>query len=50
MFGLPGLRNLNQYFKVVKQKKFQNSKILKYSRTPKLKNKTNIFSISVQKI
>ncbi len=24
MFGLPGLRNLNQYFKVVKQKKFQN--------------------------
>ena len=24
MFGLPGLKNLNQYYKVIKQKKFQN--------------------------
>ena len=24
MFGLPGLRNLNQYFKIFKEKKFQN--------------------------
>ena len=24
MFGLPGLKNLNQYYKIIKQKKFQN--------------------------
>ena len=24
MFGLPGLKNLNQYYKIFKEKKFQN--------------------------
>ena len=24
MFGLPGLKNLNQYYKILKEKKFQN--------------------------
>ena len=37
MFGLPGLKNLNQYYKIFKEKKFQNLSLVSkenYSKIP----------------
>jgi len=36
MFGLPGLKNLNQYFKNIKQKKFQNLSLISKENTSKI--------------
>ena len=36
MFGLPGLRNLNQYYKVYKNKKFQNISLISKSNISKI--------------
>ena len=37
MFGLPGIKNLNQYYKIIKEKKFQNLNLISkenYSKIP----------------
>ena len=36
MFGLPGLKNLNQYFKLYKDKKFQNVSLISKSNSSKI--------------
>ena len=36
MFGLPGLRNLNQYYKIYKNKKFQNVSLISKSNISKI--------------
>ena len=36
MFGLPGLKNLNQYFKAYKGKKFQNVSLISKSNSSKI--------------
>ena len=36
MFGLPGLKNLNQYFKLYKDKKFQNVSFISKSNSSKI--------------
>ena len=36
MFGLPGLRNLNQYYKIYKDKKFQNVGLISKSNISKI--------------
>ena len=36
MFGLPGLRNLNQYYKIYKNKKFQNISLISKSNISKI--------------
>jgi hypothetical protein len=36
MFGLPGLRNLNQYYKIYKDKKFQNVSLISKSNISKI--------------
>ena len=36
MFGLPGIKNLNQYFKIYKTKKFQNISLIAKSNTSKI--------------
>tara|TARA_Y100000816_G_C25992101_1_gene518240 strand:- start:300 stop:908 length:609 start_codon:yes stop_codon:yes gene_type:complete len=36
MFGLPGLKNLNQYFKAYKDKKFQNVSLISKSNSSKI--------------
>ena len=36
MFGLPGLKNLNQYFKNIKQKKFQNLSLISKENISKI--------------
>ena len=36
MFGLPGLKNLNQYFKLYKDKKFQNVSFISKSNSSNL--------------
>ena len=36
MFGLPGLKNLNQYFKVYKDKKFQNVSLISKTNSSKI--------------
>ena len=36
MFGLPGLKNLNQYFKVYKDKKFQNVSLISKINSSKI--------------
>ena len=36
MFGLPGLKNLNQYFKAHKDKKFQNVSLISKSNSSKI--------------
>ncbi|SVD81434.1 uncharacterized protein METZ01_LOCUS434288, partial [marine metagenome] len=35
-FGLPGLRNLNQYYKIYKDKKFQNVSLISKSNISKI--------------
>ena len=35
MFGLPGIKNINQYFKIYKSKKFENIKIISRSNISK---------------
>ena len=36
MFGLPGLKNLNQYYKVIKEKKFQNLSLILKENSSKI--------------
>jgi len=36
MFGLPGLKNLNQYYKIYKDKKFQNISLISKSNISKI--------------
>ena len=36
MFGLPGLKNLNQYYKIYKDKKFQNVSLISKSNISKI--------------
>jgi len=36
MFGLPGIKNLNQYFKLYKNKKFQNISLITKNNTSKI--------------
>jgi len=36
MFGLPGIKNLNEYFKIYKTKKFQNISLIGKSNTSKI--------------
>ena len=36
MFGLPGIKNLNQYFKLYKNKKFQNISLITKTNTSKI--------------
>ena len=36
MFGLPGLKNLNQYFKIFKEKKFQNLTLVSKENSSKI--------------
>ena len=36
MFGLPGLKNLNQYYKIYKDKKFQNVSLIAKSNISKI--------------
>jgi len=36
MFGLPGLKNLNQYYKIYKNKKFQNVSLISKSNISKI--------------
>ena len=36
MFGLPGLKNLNQYFKLYKDKKFQNVSLISKTNSSKI--------------
>jgi len=36
MFGLPGLKNLNQYYKIYKNKKFQNISLISKSNISKI--------------
>ena len=36
MFGLPGLKNLNQYFKAYKDKKFQNVSLISKTNSSKI--------------
>ncbi len=36
MFGLPGLKNLNQYYKIYKDKKFQNVSLISKSNVSKI--------------
>ena len=36
MFGLPGIKNLNEYFKIYKTKKFQNISLITKSNTSKI--------------
>ncbi len=36
MFGLPGLKNLNQYYKILKEKKFQNLTLVSKENSSKI--------------
>ena len=36
MFGLPGLKNLNQYYKIFKEKKFQNLSLVSKENSSKI--------------
>ena len=36
MFGLPGIKNLNEYYKVYKEKKFQNMSLISKTNTSKI--------------
>ncbi len=36
MFGLPGLKNLNQYYKIFKEKKFQNLTLVSKENSSKI--------------
>ena len=39
MFGLPGLKNLNQHFKAYKDKKFQNVSLISKTNSSKIRKK-----------